>query len=266
MGIPVSALTSRRQILTSHLLSSSTTTTVVSALDLPATSPFHTLSDSALRQLQKSSYRLATGATTFTTHDPDPAAPDGGHVLGVRIETFSTHDRRFQIPYYLFLHRPWKSEDGEVMEQWRVHRHTFPPFVPVAALAGRWLPSPPSAPHDAAGTIADDGAVQDKKQDLPSLVRALRTSVLAHQRREDAFAALADRNAAAITRVTLTDAENGEAKIYLKNGHVVILHVDEKGGLKGCEVRNAAGKRERGYERSLIGMGSVESVVFEGMI
>lgn len=131
-------------------------------------SPASLLSARQAAHAQQCLYRTLAGVTAFRARDPDPAAVDSGRVLGVRIEVVSRG--RFLRPYYVLLNRPYgEANDNGVRGRFlRVHRHTVPPCVQLAALAARYLP-PPSA--------AGGG------QDLPRFVRELRRALVRYHNR-----------------------------------------------------------------------------------
>ncbi|KAJ9641399.1 hypothetical protein H2199_005369 [Coniosporium tulheliwenetii] len=217
-------LRSRRSLLQTTLLSSPHTLSRLERAKAtqhpppPAlTNALHTVK-SHHRLLQQSSHRLAAGATAFLVQDPDPAASgiDSGRILGVRIE--ASVRGRFADPYFLLLHRPYPTSAA-----WKVHKHTIPPCIPLAALLAKWLPAPVEK--------AVEGREKRRKQDLGRLVREVRREVLSlHLRlaaveamRREAGLAPSEPAAAARTATTTeeedaVDEEQGAAQSRLKSG------------------------------------------------
>ncbi|KAI6381800.1 hypothetical protein MCOR25_001031 [Pyricularia grisea] len=118
---------------------------------------------------QRNTYRTCAGITTFKVRDPDPAAVDGGAVLGVRIEVMRS--ARFMRPFYVLLNRPWEK-DAAAKRYLRVHRHTLPAAIPLAGLAARYLPVPRSA-----------SSGKQPRQDLGAFVRRLRRELVRYHQR-----------------------------------------------------------------------------------
>lgn len=161
------------------------------------------LSQSALQQAhnQQCLYRACATLTTFRARDPDPHAVDGGAILGLRIEAISR--AKFLRPYYVLLNRPYPGGSRHL----RVHRHTVPPCIPLAGLAGRYLPPPPKAGQGVGGGDEDGrgGGGQGKQQDLARFARALRREVVRYHHRLGVVADL--RKAAALGREKDVEAE-----------------------------------------------------------
>ncbi|KAK7757666.1 hypothetical protein SLS62_000043 [Diatrype stigma] len=156
---------------------------------------------------QQCLYRACASVTTFRVRDPDPAAVDGGRVLGLRFEVMAR--ARFARPYFVLLNRPWtttttsaarnRNNSDQSGDYLRVHRHTVPACVPLAGLAARYLPPPPSRRAAAAAEDEDgddDGGDDDDdrarrrrqqrrkhRQDLPAFVRTLRRELVRYHNR-----------------------------------------------------------------------------------
>ncbi|KAK4133323.1 hypothetical protein BT67DRAFT_382942 [Trichocladium antarcticum] len=184
----VSSLKKQIRIQTSTLLTAPSTLQILSQQDKPPTptpalgdtQPLETrlLAQSALQQAhnQQCLYRACATLTTFRATDPDPRAVDAGAILGLRIEVVSR--ARFLRPYYVLLNRPYASGGGDDGDDGsrrylRVHRHTLPPCIPLAGLAGRYLPAP------TAGSAGGEG----REQDLGRFARALRMEVVRYHHR-----------------------------------------------------------------------------------
>ncbi|QPH17872.1 hypothetical protein C2857_002783 [Epichloe festucae Fl1] len=121
--------------------------------------------------MQQCIYRISAPVTSFKVRDPDPNAVDGGHVLGLRFEVMSRG--QFLRPYYVMLNRPYAGS-----KHLRVHRHTVPPAVPLAGLAARHLPAPPSS--RGRGQQEDDAGAG---QNLDRFVRTLRREIVRYHNR-----------------------------------------------------------------------------------
>ncbi|KAF4124560.1 central kinetochore subunit Mal2/MCM21 [Geosmithia morbida] len=147
--------------------------------------------------LQQCFYRICSPVTAFKVVDPDPSALDGGHVLALRFEAMSRG--QFLKPYYLMLNRAYLHVGSARL---RVHRHTFPPAIPLAGLAARHLPGPGprnSSSRRSSGANDDDDDNNNKNnshddhdhrdghrarpQDLDALVRALRREIARYHNR-----------------------------------------------------------------------------------
>lgn len=139
-------------------------------------------------------YRLCGGITSFPLQDPDPYAADHGSVLGLRIEAFDGSSNKYLRPYYVFLVRDGRagvadvSENGSALQQrLRVHRHTLPPCIPLAALAKKYLPRPPLRSTDEGHVSTSLLKSRILKQDLPRFARALRREIVAYHNRRSAI-------------------------------------------------------------------------------
>lgn len=194
-------------------------------------------------------HRLCTSVTTFETRDPDPAAVDDGYVFGIRIEVFSSQTREFQIPYYILLNRPWRTLRGS--DDFRLHRHTFPPFVPVKDICKKRLPTLP---------LEGEGDDRPHQQDLLGLASDLRRHVASCLRREDAIAKMGSNNAEFVSRITLPGAENLEANVYLKTGSTANMRLDAKGRIQKVSAKDNVGRRLHALERQLQRMARIENL------
>ncbi|OHF03481.1 cenp-O kinetochore centromere component [Colletotrichum orchidophilum] len=195
---------------------------------------------------QQCLYRTCATITTFKVKDPDPNAVDRGNVLGIRIEIMS--DAKFRRPYYIMLNRPYKDS-----RHLRVHRHTVPPCIPLAALVARHLPTPKSA--DAEG---------QKAQDLSRFVRTLRREILRYHNRT---AVIGDLQKAAglvgagsegedpeqaFTSIVAADIEAKQISIEWADGRAGRLVMSEDGQIQKLVVLGMAG-RDREATRDLLG-------------
>ncbi|KAJ4298545.1 hypothetical protein N0V88_003575 [Collariella sp. IMI 366227] len=148
------------------------------------------LSQCALQEAhnQQCLYRACATLTTFRAQDPDPYAVDGGAILGLRIEVVSR--AKFLRPYYVLLNRPFTNAGSRHL---RVHRHTLPPCIPLAGLAGRYLP--------AQGKVGGGG-------DFAKFARTLRREVVRYHHRLGIVADL--RKAAGLGRKRAAEGEEDE--------------------------------------------------------
>lgn len=178
-------------------------------------------------------------------------------MIGVRIEAFQ--GGRFVRPYYVFLNRPY-GDKGIL----RVHRHTVPPCIPLAALAERYLPSP-----------AKDGDVlKGKRQNLPRFVKALRGQIAGYHNRVAAIAGMRkafglevkkgkDKGKGrelVISDVSAADAEARQIRLEWADGRIGRAVVDEKGVILKCVVIGEEG-RDRMTERTVLaGDGRIEGI------
>ncbi|KAL2198696.1 Cenp-O kinetochore centromere component-domain-containing protein [Corynascus similis CBS 632.67] len=152
---------------------------------------------------QQCLYRACATLTTFRARDPGPRAVDGGAILGLRIEVVSR--ARFLRPYYVLLNRPFPSSRHHL----RVHRHTLPACIPLAGLAGRYLPPPPtSTPSGNGGEQRRVEKKQRSRQDLAKFARALRREVVRYHHRLGVVADM--RSAAGIGRAGYGNQEEEE--------------------------------------------------------
>ena len=198
-------------------------------------------------------------------------------MLGIRFENFSTRERKFGVPYYLLLNRPWKGRGGRVRKEVRIHRHTFPEWVGLGDLVGGYLPEPEvggkTDGEDEMEVEADEETQRDEdenedgrtsrstsgnKQDLPGLVLELRRHLAGRQRREDAFDVLGD--AEEVKSLVHENAERTEATFFLRDGVRVGVRVDEEGRIMDVKCLDERGKRRFDVEREWKGRGHIEMV------
>lgn len=179
---PVASLRHDLKIQTSTLLSASPTRDFLAAQPL-----LQQRSVAQAAHNQQSLYRACAGVTAFAARDPDPCAVGDGSILGLRFEVASR--ARFLRPYYVLLNRPYGDRARNHL---RVHRHTIPPCVPLAALAARHLPPPPKEDvEDDIGAEGDsrEGDVEMSRrsggrgQDLATFVHALRREIVRYHNR-----------------------------------------------------------------------------------
>ncbi|ODA78674.1 hypothetical protein RJ55_06056 [Drechmeria coniospora] len=187
---------------------------------------------------QQCIYRTAAPVTAFKVHDPDPNAVDGGHVLGLRLEVMSRG--HFLRPYYVMLNRPFSS--GKHL---RVHRHTVPPAVPLAAFAARHLPPPTSDANDQSSP---------PRQDLDRFVRALRREVTRYHNRLGVSADLRrrlglrdgpesrPRHSSSIVDVSVADIEAKQIKLTWADERSGRLIMDDDGHIMKLVVFGRDGR------------------------
>jgi central kinetochore subunit Mal2/MCM21 len=265
----VKSLKTQRSIQTSNILSSRSSQAILARLraaqpqtpalptsttPLEDNNPLHQavldLSQKQLAHNQECLYRACTGITTFKVQDPDPFAVDKGKVLGIRIEAFT--NGKFIRPYYVFLNKPYA--DSRIM---RVHRHTVPPCIPLAALAAKYLPTP------AAGL---DDVPKVRNQDLPRFVRCLRREIASYHNRIAAIAGMRKAFGLDVKRgrnkgkgrelvirdISAADAEAKQIRFEWVDGRIGRAVVDGKGEIQKCVIIGEDG-RDRDMERRILG-------------
>ena len=239
---------------------------------------------------QQCLYRACATATMFRVRDPDPHAVDGGAVLGVRVEVMSR--ARFIRPYFVMLNRPYAAAGHP--RALRVHRHTVPPCVPLAALAARYLPAPGTSrkrvrDDDDGGSDEDgDGRAASStsggsKQDLPRFVRALRRELVRYhnrvavigdlrkaaglegkRRKSREAAAAADEEekdpASSIVDVSAADAEAKQIRIEWGDGKSGRLVMNDEGEVLKMVVQGANGQDREAVRQFLGGAVRIEEV------
>lgn len=179
-------------------------------------------------------------------------------MLGIRIDVSSTG--KFIRPYYVMLNKPWAGS-----ELLRVHRHTVPPSIPLAALADRYLPNGKGS----TAMNAENG--NGKTQDLQKFVRALRREVTGYHNRTTVIKSLRKEfkldekvskkgkgREKVISDISTADAEAKQVRIEWVDGRIGRAVVDEKGEVKKCVVMGEDG-RDRETERRVAG-GSMEGI------
>jgi len=262
-------LKSIRAIHTTNILSSRSSQAILSRLRASAVSrsnrqplstapddsnPLHQEVLSRSRQQiahnQECLYRTCSGVTTFKVQDPDPCAVDGGAVVGIRIEVFT--GGKFIRPYYVFLNKPYPG--AQIM---RVHRHTVPPAIPLAALAARHLPTP--AP-------GDTDFVKVKRQNLSKFIRSLRKEIAAYHNRVSGIAGI--RKAFALDPkkgrdkgkgreqllrdVSAADAEARQIRFEWVDGKIGRVIINSGGDILKCVIIGEEG-RDKSTERKILG-------------
>ena len=275
----VTALLHRRKTLASHLLCTPSMTSSLLPRDspppatsasapaaAPSTPSLQSLISSATRAHVQNAHRLLAAATLFEARDPDPAAVDGGRVLGVRVEAYERAGRKFGAPGYVFLNRVEEASGGDDESQadgeeqsrwggaaWRVHRHTFPPCIPVARLAERWLPQPRRKTGD-----GESGGEGGRRQDLGRFVRELRRDVAAYQRRKEAVERLGKEFSGQVAKADAMDAEIRDVRIVWKDGRSGRVMVGDGGSVEKAVVTGERGDRDRMTERRILAQGRME--------
>jgi central kinetochore subunit Mal2/MCM21 len=228
----VEALRHRRSLLSHALLSSRKLKS-----QLARSKPTATLSRAKIESAQQlaaehehdtitSLHRTCAGITAFRVQDPDPNAVDSGNVLGVRFDIFSAEKRAFKTPYYVLLNQP-KPGSGQL----KIHKHTVPIFIPLQALAKRYLPY--NAEEEDEVPLKGNRA-----QDLPKFVRALRKELVAHHKRVAAYELL-KRDLGrkhGVDEVKMLDATAREIEILFSNKVVARLRVATDGKIEKVAI------------------------------
>ncbi|TVY13742.1 hypothetical protein LARI1_G008603 [Lachnellula arida] len=272
----ISALKTQRSIQTSAILTSRSTRATLARLrssqkpkyqptsTLPNdTDPLLTTTKTHLQHKQENLYRACGTVTTFRIRDPDPYAVDGGNVLGIRIDVSS--NGKFIRPYYVMLNKPFAGS-----ELLRVHRHTVPPCIPLAALAENYLPTGKGATGISSGNGSGKKAPGAKTQDIRKFVRALRKEVVGYHNRISVIKGLRrefrldekENNKGkgrekVISDISAADAEARQVRIEWVDGRIGRFTVDEGGSVVKAVVMGEQG-RDGEVERVLVGgMGGV---------
>ena len=127
-------------------------------------------------------HRLAFTVTTFPFTDPSPNTALNGRLLGIRFDHCSRLGT-FDNPFYILLRR--LEPDGD---DWRIHRHTIPAFIPLARLEHEYLPL---NQDDADGGDSEDeltvGDAPNKKRGLHAFVRKVRYELTSWTLRREAI-------------------------------------------------------------------------------
>lgn len=191
--------------------------------------------------------------------DPDPNAVDKGNVLGIRIDVSTTG--KFITPYYIMLNKPFP--DSELLG---VHRHTLPPYIPLAELAKRYLPT-----SKGVVPMTTPKAPGAKRQDLRRFVRALRKEVVGYHNRVAVIKSLRKEfkldekeskkgkgREKVIDDISAADAEAKQICIRWVDERVGRVVVDDGGAVVGCVVMGPEG-RDRETERAVL-KGRMEGV------
>ncbi|KAI9808631.1 MAG: hypothetical protein M1825_003782 [Sarcosagium campestre] len=196
--------------------------------------------DKQLGHLRETYHRVSCGISMFKIQDPDPCAVDGGRVTGVRIEAFE--DVKFLTPYYIFLNQPvpWSPS-------LRIHKHTVPPCIPLAAITSKWLPQPASVREVA------DRVKPAPVQNLVSFVYAVRNAISAHHLRQEALARVKKALALegkpgqpykyGLTAVRFLDVEGREIRFAWQDGKLGLAAVGAGGALLKCVICDGNGRR-----------------------
>jgi len=166
----------------------------------------------------------------------------------------------------------------------RIHRHTLPPYIPLASLASRYLPPPFSklSSLEASNSNVEAGGV-GKKQDLPKFIRSLRREITSHHLRISTIKSLRrafnldapdkkqkkrrerDR---VINDISIVDAEAKQVRIEWMDGKIGRVVVGRGGEVLKCVVVGEEG-RDRETERAVLGgdgrMESVAGRLLEGI-
>ncbi|PBP28588.1 cenp-O kinetochore centromere component [Diplocarpon rosae] len=266
--LDITALKSQRRLQAATILSSRHTKATLDRLrashkpmltSAPSdTDPLLSASSAQLAHNQENLYRACSGITSFRIRDPDPNAVDGGNVLGIRIDVSATG--KFIRPYYIMLNKPWPGSD-----HLRIHRHTVPPSIPLAALADLYLPHGKGS----VAMVVKNGA--GKKQDLRRLVRALRREIVGYHNRitiikrlrsdfklDEKVSKKGKGRERVIINISAADAEAKQVMIEWVDGRIGRAVVNERGEVVKCVVVGEEG-RDREVERRLVG-GSMEGI------
>jgi central kinetochore subunit Mal2/MCM21 len=224
-------------------------------------------------------YRLSFTITTFPFTDPSPNNNLHGRLLGIRLDHCS-RSGTFQKPYYILLRR---LEEGG--DEWRVHRHTIPAFVPLRRLEDEFLPV-----RDENEDMAAAEGLSAKKQDLHGFVRKIRHELICWEMRREAIGLLKDelgllpeadgdmdddeeemedtnssaqspRGRYGIQSIEPTTFETRQARIIWTDGTIARIKISTRGLVERAVVVGENG-RIRGVENLLVdGESRIEELV-----
>lgn len=274
----ISALKAQRSIQASTILSAQSTRSTLTRLrnaekqsklsppTVTDTTPLLSTSAAQISHNRENLYRICAGITTFRIRDPDPNAVDNGNVLGLRIDISSTG--KFIRPYYVMLNKPFP--DSQLL---RVHRHTIPPFIPLASLVEKYLP------HGKGSAEMGSKEVGVRKQDLRRFARSLRKEIVGHHNRTSVIKALRKEfqldekvsrkgkgRERVIADISAADAEAKQVRIEWVDGRIGRCVVGEGGEVKKCVVIGEDG-RDWETERRIVrgGMEGIGERLKEGI-
>lgn len=300
----VQELTTRRRLITNTLLSSTkvqnqldsnANASIDPSVDLPTDeNPLSTINPSSTATVdhQTNMHRLSFTVTTFPFTDPSPQNTHlNGRLLGLRFDHCSRLGS-FQKPYYILLRRVEKGGD-----EWRVHRHTIPAFVPLGKYEEEFLPV-----KGGDGEEGNDGAVcsdedaanvggEKRKQDLPGFVRKVRHELVCWELRRSAVEFLKEelglipkhnddedndeedtemtdddsdatpRGRYGIQSIEATSFEVRQARITWTDGTIGRIKISDRGLVERAVVVGEAG-RIKGVENLLVdGESRIEELV-----
>lgn len=164
-------------------------------------------------------------------------------MLGLRFDVSTAG--KFIHPYYVMLNKPWAE-----LQLLRVHRHTLPPYIPIAAIAEKHLPG-----KKGSIPMGVKGAAGSKKQDLRRFVREIRHHIVSHHNRVSITKSLRNEfrlgqkasrkgkeKEKVIEDISAVDAENKEIRIDWVDGRVGRISVDDKGKVMKCVIMGEAGR------------------------
>ncbi|EXJ85559.1 hypothetical protein A1O1_05923 [Capronia coronata CBS 617.96] len=231
----IQALTQRRKLLASSLLSTTKVQSRLSRLrdtaDSAAPNPnIVALLETATTRSQYNVHRLAFGATSFPFHDPSPELQSKNPLLGIRID-ICDRTGRFDSPYYIFCVRTGTGTgtgtgngngnrnrngtgDGRTSDDdLRIHRHTIPALVPLQDYEKRYLPLPDEgygSAEDSIMTTANNEGDNDgpRTQDLHGLVERVRHDLIAWRLRQEAIDLLREELGLPIPKAKSHDIPN----------------------------------------------------------
>ncbi|EPE24931.1 hypothetical protein GLAREA_11512 [Glarea lozoyensis ATCC 20868] len=270
----INSLKSNLKLQTSTILSSQATRNTLRRLQKPTqeprpqsaipstiptdTSPLNSTTTAQTLHNTTNLYRACNSLTTFRIHDPDPHAVDNGSILALRLDISTSS--KFIAPYYIVLNKPFPSSP-----LLRVHRHTLPPYIPLAHLAERYLP------HGKGAVAMGSRAPGQKRQDLNKFARALRREVVAYHNRVAVIKGLrrefrldkkgrgkGKERERVIEDVSAADAEARQVRIEWVDGRIGRAVVGDGGEVIKCVVMGEGG-RDWESERAIMG-GRMEGV------
>ncbi|KAI5298298.1 hypothetical protein KEM56_004164, partial [Ascosphaera pollenicola] len=268
-------LTSRRQYLTSTILSSPTLHSLLKRREEEQSQasellrPLTVQLEKHTRHIDSNLHRLVFSVTSFPYTDPSPHRSDAEKkLLGVRIDV-SRRDGGYEKPFYVLLRRVTveaEEKKGEKEVRLVVHRHTIPEFIPVRELERRYLPVP-TADADEDGEEEEEDEVAALKrtpplppppppsQNLHAFAREIRNALVSWHLRVDAVKLLQHQlsssalaSASNLHSIQATSLEHRFLRLEWRDGRVGRVKLGEQGQIERVVVVSADGGREKDVE------------------
>ncbi|KAI5293601.1 hypothetical protein KEM52_005387 [Ascosphaera acerosa] len=273
----IRSLTSRRQYLTSALLSSPALRSSLKAAR--SDEPSDRRQEQVRQRLQKqvdrhtkhvesNLHRMVFSVTSFPYSDPSAtqqsnAGTAGARLLGVRFD-IPRWDGGYEKPFYIFLrkvHAGGGSQDESHQPLLAVYRHTIPAFVPLKEYERRYLPSPSTCigrdEGEEALRLQKAQDVPQSPQSLHAFVKAVRKALNAWHVRVSAVNRVQHRlklapGRAGLLSVTATSLDHRYLRLEWRDGRVGRVRLGEQGQLVRAVVIGEHGSRDKRAEAALL--------------
>ncbi|KIV79848.1 hypothetical protein PV11_07393 [Exophiala sideris] len=226
----IERLTKRRKLLTSSLISSTVIQDHLS--DKGKVSP---PIESAIQQSSLNVHRLGIGVISFPFNDPSPEIQFKNPLLGIQID-ICNRAGRFDSPYYLFCIRA-SDVDGPLSQEFRIHRHTIPAFVPLQDYEKQYLPLSDEGYGSEDSVLSSGGG--SRKQDLHGLIDRVRHDLVAWRLRQDAVESI--REQLGVSTKKALDDNKEQRPEEERHQHVSIPDVETPVGKFGVQEFHATG-------------------------